>query len=163
MALFQILNGDETALTNIPFHEGYAYFCKNSGAFYIDAVVSGNNRRVPISSHGLLDDSGRLTGYDQFLQTSDVDDIQNEVKSRVFTATLAANAWVAKNQVKSFSGLRCGSGSTPPIIICTSGELQYEKIAAAVADATSGTISFTIAANEADPTEDIMLTIIDFG
>jgi len=56
MALFQILNGDESSLDSIPFHEGYAYFCKNSGAFYIDAVVNGIDKRIPVSGHGLLDD-----------------------------------------------------------------------------------------------------------
>lgn len=174
MALFQIFNGNENDLDSIPFHEGYAYFCKNSGSFYIDTIVNGNNKRVPISSHGLLDDEGNFTDYDEFLQTGDADDIKDAVKTNTFTKTLASNAWQLdassqqQKQTISILGLRCGSGATPPEIICTSGNTEYDKIERAVAtpaiDASSnGQIDFYIRAGYTVPTTDIGLLIVDFG
>lgn len=51
MSLFKILRGDSTkiSLDTTPFHDGYAYFTPDNGKFYIDAVVNGENKRIPLN------------------------------------------------------------------------------------------------------------------
>ena len=40
MALFKILKGNSSALTNVPLNDGYAYFTPDDGRFYIDAALA---------------------------------------------------------------------------------------------------------------------------
>ena len=43
MALFKVLRGDRANLDNwekVPFHDGYAYFCSDTGEFFIDCENS---------------------------------------------------------------------------------------------------------------------------
>jgi hypothetical protein len=40
MALFKILRGDRVNLDNYAFHDGYAYFCSDTGEFFIDCTTS---------------------------------------------------------------------------------------------------------------------------
>lgn len=175
MALFQIFNGNEEDLsidfTKIAFHEGYAYFCKDTGAFYIDVVVNNVNKRVPISSHGLIDDNGDLIDYDQFLQLSDQEILETKLASKAYSnQTLNSNSWDPENRTQTLylQGLRCGlNETTPPLIICTSGQTDYANILSAVAtpaqsSVTNGSIVFTLKSGYS-VTGNITLTIIDFG
>lgn len=49
MALFQILRGKAANLAKKAFHDGYAYLTPDDGAFYIDAEVEGNQKRIRIN------------------------------------------------------------------------------------------------------------------
>lgn len=40
MALFKVLRGDRVNLDNYAFHDGYAYFCSDTGEFFIDCTTS---------------------------------------------------------------------------------------------------------------------------
>lgn len=40
MALFKVLRGDRANLDNYAFHDGYAYFCSDTGEFFIDCINS---------------------------------------------------------------------------------------------------------------------------
>lgn len=40
MALFKVLRGDRANLDAYGFHDGYAYFCSDTGEFFIDCVNS---------------------------------------------------------------------------------------------------------------------------
>ena len=175
MALFQIFNGNEedlsTDFSKITFHEGYAYFCKDTGAFYIDVMVNNVEKRVPISSHGLIDDDGDLVDYDQFLQLSDQRTIETKLASKAYSnQVLNSNSWNPDNRTQTLylSGLRCGlDGTTPPLIVCTSGQTDYANILSAVAtpaesSVTNGQIVFTLK-SDYSVTGNITLTIIDFG
>lgn len=47
MALFKVLRGDRANLDNwekVPFHDGYAYFCSDTGEFFIDCENSSGKR-----------------------------------------------------------------------------------------------------------------------
>lgn len=44
MALFKIYKGEEELLTQIPMHEGYAYFCEDTGNLFIDISNSAGGR-----------------------------------------------------------------------------------------------------------------------
>jgi hypothetical protein len=44
MALFKIYRGEEKLLTQIPMHEGYAYFCENTGNLFIDISNTAGGR-----------------------------------------------------------------------------------------------------------------------
>lgn len=50
MALFQIFRGPENGLKEVPYHEGYAYFCEDTGNFFVDV---GNNEgdRVQVNAY----------------------------------------------------------------------------------------------------------------
>ena len=67
MALFQIFKGNETALNQVRFHTGYAYFCVDSGKMFID--ISDEGPRIPINSDaadGLIV-NGEFVNADQFV------------------------------------------------------------------------------------------------
>lgn len=50
MALFKIYKGEEELLTQIPMHEGYAYFCEDTGNLFID--ISNNvGGRVQVNAY----------------------------------------------------------------------------------------------------------------
>ena len=44
MALFKIYRGEEELLTQITMHEGYAYFCENTGNLFIDISNTAGGR-----------------------------------------------------------------------------------------------------------------------
>lgn len=173
MALFQIFNGNEldlsTDFTKIPFHEGYAYFCKDTGAFYIDVKVDNTNTRVPIRSHQVIGYNDTIIDGEDLLTVNDADDLTDALKTNVYQITLTggSGAWANKQQTAQINNLRCGSGNTPPIIICTSGQEEYQKISEAIATPkignTNGNIIFSLLANVAVPISDIELSVIDFG
>lgn len=50
MALFKIYKGDESVLAEKSLHEGYAYFCSDTGNFFIDATTSNGLERIQINA-----------------------------------------------------------------------------------------------------------------
>lgn len=52
MALFKIFRGPEDGLVNIPHHDGYAYFTKNSGKLFIDVVDDTMSERIQVNAKG---------------------------------------------------------------------------------------------------------------
>ena len=173
MALFQIFNGNESDLSTdfskIPFHEGYAYFCKDTGAFYIDVKVNGTNARVPIRSREVIGYNDTIIDGEDLLTVNDATDLTNDLKTNVYQITLTggSGAWANRQQTVQINNLRCGSGNTPPIIICTSGQEEYQKISEANATPkvgnTNGYITFSLIANVTVPASNIVLSVIDFG
>lgn len=53
MAIFKILKGDSSRIDTktTPYNEGYAYFTPDDGGFYIDAEVSGSQKRIRINEN----------------------------------------------------------------------------------------------------------------
>lgn len=182
MALFKILSGDEfsgnTSIisdgtnfsNNLPFKEGWAYFCKDTGALYVDAYVDDVATRIPVRTHSLLNQNSVINS-DEILTTSDITDLQNSMKTTATTATITSGQWSNGTYTLSIANLRCGNGSTPPMIICTNtdsaGKNVYNHIASALAtpaasSASNGTIVFTLTTGFS-PTANVSLIIIDFG
>lgn len=50
MALFKIYKGEEELLTQIPMHEGYAYFCEDTGNLFID-IFNDVGGRVQVNAY----------------------------------------------------------------------------------------------------------------
>lgn len=49
MSLFKILKGTSGRLSAQPFHDGYAFYTPDDGAFYIDAEYNGEQKRTRIN------------------------------------------------------------------------------------------------------------------
>ena len=55
MALFKVLRGDRVNLDKYDFHDGYAYFCSDTGEFFIDCITSqGEEKRKRIGGGALV-------------------------------------------------------------------------------------------------------------
>ena len=50
MALFKTFRGQRTDLNNVPFTDGYAYFCPDDGSFHIDCLVDGQEQRIQLNA-----------------------------------------------------------------------------------------------------------------
>ncbi len=50
MALFKIFRGPEKELNSVSLHEGYAYFCEDSGNMFID-VSNNPGGRVQVNAY----------------------------------------------------------------------------------------------------------------
>lgn len=174
MALFKILKGSESTLDQVEKNEGYAYFCSDTGAFYVDI---DDSHRKPLSCHGLIDENGNIVDCEDLATIDYVQEYVGNVAEGVMTQTFAFSlptetaSWNVAQEgetgyvyTKSLSDLRCGAdGTTPPIIICTSSDTtvraQYSTISKA--DATVGVgITFSV---PNIPTSSIPLLVIDFG
>ena len=138
MALFQIFKGNEDTLSNVGLHEGYAYFCVDSGKMFIDIASTGEmaENRVPVSA------------------------------STPYTDTLYAANWVAAQDGRSYTynyinpALRCGpNGDVPPIVTYTTNQEEYNYIDNAEATAGSG-IVFTASER---PASNISIIVIDLA
>lgn len=111
MALFKIYRGDSSALpggknpTDVTkMHDGYAYFCTDSGEFFIDVDFSGSVglKRVQINALAAtkLNDGTTEINIDDIVLTTDVIDVEHGGTGR---NTLALNAVLVgdgTNQVK---------------------------------------------------------------
>lgn len=125
MALFQIFKGLESELNNVTMHEGYAYFCTDSGKFYID--VSNNTSST--DADGWYSDRIPIRGQE------------------VHEATLlGGNYWVAGTgndagfytQRIDVSDLKVGiRGEVEPSVKATSNKEEYQFIVKAELDTTS--------------------------
>lgn len=76
MALFQIYRGSESTLDQVPLHEGYAYFCVDTGRLWIDIANNGSleENRLSVegsSASGFVID-GEFVPADQFVQIGDI-------------------------------------------------------------------------------------------
>ena len=70
MALFKIYRGEEELLTQIPMHEGYAYFCENSGKLFVD-ISNDVGGRVQVNAYAaqvLKKDATEIDVDDIFLK-----------------------------------------------------------------------------------------------
>lgn len=71
MALFKIYRGEEELLTQVPMHEGYAYFCEDTGNLFID-ISSATGGRVQVNAYSasiLKKDDTEIDVDDVFLKT----------------------------------------------------------------------------------------------
>lgn len=50
MALFQVFRGPEEGLNDVPCHNGYAYFCEDTGNFFID-IGNNDGDRVQVNAY----------------------------------------------------------------------------------------------------------------
>lgn len=100
MALFQIFRGAETELNSINCHEGYAYFCEDTGNFFID-VASTTGSRVQVNAH-----------YANALKTSSGTEIDID-KILLDTMTIAVkNGGTGRNNL-TVNALLIGDGENP--------------------------------------------------
>ena len=167
MALFDIFKGSEEELMHKKLHAGYAYFCEDTGKFFID-ISDGKDGtetdlyRIPINSkaaNGLFVDDSFIEA-ESFATLEDVSD----VTSQAFTAILATNGWQG-NEVPFIytyinSDLKCGiNGNIPPIISCTDNNEEYTNIDSAIATPGNGII-FSATKK---PENDITIVITDIG
>lgn len=157
MALFKILKGDESNLPAVK-NEGWAYFCQDSGKFFIDISASERKELFVSQSGALVDGEGNSYGVNQLAKKTEAD------ISYVTVATLAATGWTgtaeAWKYTLSLPSLACGrTGDVPPIITWSTNQAEYSEIADATATAGSG-IVFTSTADNA-PSDDIEIIIID--
>lgn len=70
MALFKIYRGEEELLNQIPMHEGYAYFCENSGKLFVD-ISNDAGGRVQVNAYAaqvLKKDATEIDVDDIFLK-----------------------------------------------------------------------------------------------
>lgn len=79
MALFKIFRGDRSVLESVPKNDGYAYFCVDSGEFFIDANDGTEVKRIQINAdyakHLKNDDT--TIEIDDIVLTSDIIDIDH--------------------------------------------------------------------------------------
>lgn len=158
MALFQIFKGPENELNEVPLHPGYAYFCEDSGNFFIDTV----DERMQINAHyakALIDINGEEI---DLYNKKEVDAKVETATTKAYTTTLTTSKWIAQGDkfVQSYTNenLKCGkAGNVPPIITHTSNLTEYNTIESAEATAGTGII-FTVSDK---PKADINITIID--
>ncbi|MCM1324349.1 MAG: hypothetical protein NC218_09310 [Acetobacter sp.] len=82
MALFKLFRGDRALLdSSVPLKDGYAYFCMDTGEFFIDADFGGTTgiKRVQINANlakGLTDGSSTID-IDDVVLTTDIIDIDH--------------------------------------------------------------------------------------
>ena len=67
----KILRGDSSRISTdiTPFHDGWWYYCTNSGEVYIDSEIDGKQMRTCINPKGVaakqnVDDAGKVLGID---------------------------------------------------------------------------------------------------
>lgn len=82
MALFKLFRGDRAVLnSSVPLKDGYAYFCIDTGEFFIDADFGGTTgvKRIPINANlakGLTDGTTEID-IDDIVLTDDIIDIEH--------------------------------------------------------------------------------------
>jgi len=112
------------------------------------------------------------TPVDSALDTTSENAIQNKpvalaleskVEVNAYAVTLAVANWsntTPSTYIYSNSNIKCGkSGNVPPLITCTSNEIEYSKITSANATPSSGIIFSAPTA----PTNAISIVIVDFS
>lgn len=140
MALFKILKGDSSRISTdvTPFHDGYAYFTPDDGAFYIDSEDNGEQKRHrinPVNSSG----------------------------STAVSATLLSGGWSSGEQTLQISGVTAESNGVIGLSQSVSdAEMEAAKNAELYV-CGQGTGTITIAAYGETPTRDIPVVVILLG
>ena len=134
--LFKILKGDSSRISTdiTPFHEGYCYFATDNGGFYIDAVVSGENRRILINP-----------------------------KTKWFQGTLSAASWSGNQQTVSVPGLGANQDGMAGIDGDLSSDLMAQARAADLYISAQSEGALTITARGTAPTQDIPIYVAMFS
>ena len=163
MALFKTVV-DEDDLASLPFHEGYAYFCKESSKFYIDIIDENDEpHRVSFNSNaadGLMQ-NGTYLEAEEIATLTDV----SQAASAAYRLTILPSNWKQTNKgnylcTKAIPTLKCGqNGDIPPIVSPASNRQEYSLIVDAIATAGQG-ITFIA---EEQPKQSIEVVIIDVG
>lgn len=148
-------------------HDGYVYFCADTGEFFVDVDLSGNGsdlKRVPITAltAARLSNGERTIDVDNLYSKEELDDKLKESTTVAYTTTLVHTAWNNLNNEYMLNyenkELKCGAaGNVPPEITFTSNREEYSKIDRAIAEPGVG-IKFYISDL---PEEDIGIIIID--
>lgn len=108
MALFKIFKGEESDLVNVPYHEGYAYFCQDTCNLWID-VTSEAGGRLQVNAYA----ASVLKSEDQEI---DIDDLflKNMVASVAQGGTgresLTANALLIGNGTEGIKMISLETG-----------------------------------------------------
>lgn len=153
MALFQIFRGSENELLQVPRHNGYAYFCEDTGNFFID-IGNGDNDRVPINAFaaqilregtteveiddiflksmvasiqqggtGASDAASARTNLEVYSKT----EVEDQATTKAFTATLTVGGWVQAAEGFTYTwsntDLKCGKSGDVPPIITYTSNL----------------------------------------
>lgn len=131
MALFKIMRGSSSRLESVEFHDGYAYYCTDDGSFYIDAVVSGENKRTKINP-----------------------------KTSMISATLTSSGWSNGSQTISVSGLASDSNGIIDLASTATAAQRTAAEDAQLTISSQSAGSLTITANGTVPSVDIPVAVI---
>ena len=109
MALFKIFKGAEEDLNDVPLHEGYAYFCEDTGNLFID-VSNIEGGRLQVNAYAAQVLKNNVTEID-------IDDIF--LKNMTATVaqggtghdTLTVNALLVGNGTEALKMIEIAAGS----------------------------------------------------
>ena len=107
MSLFKIYKGQASDLDQIPRHEGYAYFCEDTGNFFIDVSNSSRVQINAFSAQKLSKDTTTIEVDDIFLKNMTATVAQGGTGQ----ATLTTNALIVGNGTNAVKMISLDSGA----------------------------------------------------
>lgn len=113
MALFKIYKGAESVLQTKALHEGYAYFCSDTGNFFIDAVSSNGLERIQINAK-TAESAAKLVKDTKTVEIDDIflkDMVATVAQGGTGQSELAANALLVGNGTDGVKLVPTASGA----------------------------------------------------
>ena len=108
MALFKIYRGEEELLSQVPMHEGYAYFCEDSGKLFVD-ISNDAGGRIQVNAYAaqvLKKDTTEIDVDDIFLK----DMTANVAQGGTGQSTLTVNALLVGNGTNAIKMVSINKG-----------------------------------------------------
>lgn len=107
MALFKIFRGQETELNDVPNHEGYAYFCQDTGNMFIDIGNgdSATHKGDRVQVNAFYANALRKIDSDGTVTEIDIDDLV------LSTATIAVDKGGTGRQTLTVNAIIVGDGT----------------------------------------------------
>ena len=104
MALFKIFKGAEEDLNDVPLHEGYAYFCEDTGNLFIDVSnIEGGRLQVNAYAAQVLKNNVTEIDIDDLI---DEEDIVVTVTHKGYTKRLPVDTYKSQRRGgRGISGL----------------------------------------------------------
>lgn len=109
MALFKIYRGEEELLSQVPMHEGYAYFCEDSGKLFVD-ISNDTGGRVQVNAYAaqvLKKDTTEIDVDDIFLK----DMTASVAQGGTGQSTLTVNALLVGNGTNAIKMVSINKGA----------------------------------------------------
>lgn len=109
MALFKIYRGEEELLSQVPMHEGYAYFCEDSGKLFVD-ISNDAGGRIQVNAYAaqvLKKDTTEIDVDDIFLK----DMTANVAQGGTGQSTLTVNALLVGNGTNAIKMVSINKGA----------------------------------------------------
>ena len=107
MSLFKIYKGQEQLLAQVPKHEGYAYFCEDTGNFFIDVSNSSRVQINAFSAQKLSKDTTTIEVDDFFLKNM----VASVAQGGTGQNTLTSNALIVGNGTNAVKMISLDSGA----------------------------------------------------